>query len=261
MNLNKPNAVAKWPSGKVTTPSSHSATQPLSHRDGLLLVNKPRGMTSHDVVALMRRKLGIRRIGHAGTLDPMAEGLLILLVGRATTHQHALQGHDKSYEAVIRLGTKTDTADAEGRPVQEAPVPPFDRAHVERLLMSLEGEHAQRPPAYSAVKVQGRPAYWWARRNAPVTLAERSIRLARMALIHCTRDTVAFRVDCSAGTYIRTLAETIAERLGTVGHLISLTRTRVGEWSLPQAKSVAWIHEADASAVIRELQPAPATPS
>lgn len=250
----QPTPVTTWPSDHVAQAPAHSATRPPGHVEGLLLVDKPRGMTSHDVVALVRRKLGITRIGHTGTLDPMAEGLLILLIGRATAHQQAFQGHDKSYEAVVSLGVQTDTGDADGRPVRRAPVPPFDRAHVARLLSSMEGQQTQTPPAYSAVKVRGRPAYWWARREQPVTLSARSVHIARLTLMDCAPQALTVHVTCSAGTYIRALAETIAERLGTVGHLTSLRRTRIDAWSLDAAKSLSWIRAASSNEIIQELR-------
>ncbi len=223
--------------------------------EGALLVNKPAGMTSHDVVQVVRRKLGIKRIGHTGTLDPIARGLLILLVGPATKHQQAFQGHDKTYEAVVRLGTQTDTGDAAGRAVRTAPIPALDRSRVADILASFEGTLLQIPPAYSAVKVRGRPAYWWARRQRPVTLAARPVQLSDITLIACDRETITFRIRCSSGTYVRSLAESIAERLGTVGHLAGLVRLRVGTWSLEEARPLDWIAQQGAEAVARELRP------
>ena len=223
--------------------------------EGLLLVNKPSGMTSHDVVEVVRRKLGMRRIGHTGTLDPMAEGLLVLLVGPATKHQQALQAQEKTYDAVLRLGTQTDTGDAMGRPIRTAPVPPMERARLADLLATFEGPFLQTPPAYSAVKVQGRPAYWWARRQRPVTLAARRIQVFGISLLDCTQETITFRVHCSHGTYVRALAESLAERLGTVGHLAGLVRLRVGRWGLEEARPLGWIAQASAEALTRELRP------
>ena len=219
--------------------------------EGLLLVHKPSGITSHDAVSVLRRKLSIRRIGHTGTLDPIAQGLLILLIGKATKHQHALQAHDKTYEATIRFGLKTDTGDAEGAPVQTAAVPPLEASCVADVLASLKGSMAQTPPAFSAVKVRGRPAYWWARRQQPVALSSRTIQIFDLSLLRCEADTIAVRIDCSAGTYIRTLAETIAERLGTVGHVTQLTRLRIGRWTLDQAALLSWY--ADSS--VEEIRP------
>ena len=223
--------------------------------EGLLLVHKPPGVTSHDVVEVIRRKLGVRRVGHTGTLDPMAEGLLVVLVGRATKQQQACQGHDKSYEAVLRLGTQTDTGDATGTAVRTAAVPTVTRERLHDVLASCEGLLSQVPPAYSAVKVRGRPAYWWARRRQPVTLAARPVRIHHLTLREASDGCLAIHVECSAGTYIRTLAETIAERLGTVGHLERLVRIRVGAWRLEQALPLAWIRDATPDAVLARLTP------
>ena len=226
--------------------------------EGFLLVNKPAGVTSHDVVEVVRRKLGVRRIGHTGTLDPMAEGLLMLLVGPATKHQHVFQTHEKIYEATVRFGVQTDTGDATGMTVRTAPVPAFDRHRISEVLAAFQGSQAQTPPAYSAVKVRGRPAYWWARRRTPVTLAPRMIHLSEMTLVDCSQETITFRARCSAGTYIRTLAEAIAERLGTVGHVAALVRLHVGPWSLEEAKPLSWISEATPQLLRQQLRPVPA---
>ena len=223
--------------------------------EGLLLVHKPPGLTSHDVVDIVRRKLAIRRIGHTGTLDPMAEGLLILLIGAATKRQQSFQTHGKLYEATLQLGTQTDTGDAMGAIVRTAPVPMLAHDHITEVLQSFNGRHMQTPPAYSAVKVRGRPAYYWARRQMPVTLAPRPIHLSDMTLVACGPSTITFRVQCSAGTYVRTMAESIAQRLGTVGHLARLVRLRVGTWALDEARPLAWINDASVEQLIREVRP------
>jgi len=228
--------------------------------NGMLLVNKPSGMTSHDVVQVIRRKLTLRRIGHTGTLDPMAEGLLILLIGPATAFQQMFQAHDKTYEALLQCGTQTDTGDALGAPIRTVAVPPLDRGRVAEVLTSLQGRLTQTPPSYSAVKVHGRPAYWWARRHEPVTLAPRVVQLFEVSLVDCASTTITFRVHCSSGTYVRTLGETIAGRLGTVGHLTRLERLRVGAWRLEDAKQLRWLAEASAEAVAREVRPLPEAP-
>ena len=222
--------------------------------EGVLLVNKPSGVTSHDVVQVVRRKLSIRRVGHTGTLDPMAEGLLILLVGPATKHQQALQAHEKRYEAAVRFGTQTDTGDATGQPVRTAPVPPLDQRRVAEVLASLQGPLDQTPPAYSAVKVKGKPAYWWARRHQTVILPSRRVHLAELVMVGSEGETLTFRVRCSAGTYVRTLAESIADRLGTVGHLTRLVRLRIGDWTIDEAKSLAWIRESSPERIACELK-------
>ncbi|MCI0436797.1 MAG: tRNA pseudouridine(55) synthase TruB [Gemmatimonadetes bacterium] len=222
-----------------------------------MLVNKPRGFTSHDVVEIVRRRLGVRRVGHTGTLDPMAEGLLILLVGAATKHQHAFQSHEKTYEAALRLGTQTDTGDAMGTVIRTAAVPSFDRRRAMDVLAAFRGACQQTPPAYSAVKVHGRPAYWWARRQRPVTLSARTVQFFETVLLDCGADVVRFRVRCSAGTYVRSLAENIAERLGTVGHLEQLVRLRIDQWDLARAKPLAWIQQASVDEVAGALSPIP----
>jgi tRNA pseudouridine55 synthase len=227
--------------------------------DGILLVHKPAGMTSHDVVQVVRRKLGMRRVGHSGTLDPMAEGLLVLLVGGATKHQQAFQAHEKTYQGVLRLGTQTDTGDAMGVVVRGLPVPPLTESRIAAVLASFQGPFVHTPPAFSAVKVRGRPAYWWARRRQPVTLRPRVVQLSEIALVGWTADTVTFQVRCSAGTYVRTLAEAMAERLGTAGHLSGLIRLRVGRWSVEEARSFAWLQQTGAAELAGALLPSPLT--
>ncbi len=233
----------------------------MSALEGVLLVHKPTGMTSHDVVVVVRRKLGVRRIGHTGTLDPMAEGLLVLLVGAATKHQHVLQTHDKTYEATVQLGAQTETGDAEGAPVRSVPVPTLERGRLEEVLREFTGSLSQTPPAFSAVKVAGRPAYWWARQHKPVTLEPRTVHVFQLALLDWTPQTLTVLVECSSGTYVRSLGEAIAERLGTVGYLTRLVRTRVGLWRLQEAQPLAWIADASPEALARELRPVPAAPA
>jgi len=207
--------------------------------DGMLLVNKPTGMTSHDVVQAVRRRLSQQRIGHTGTLDPMAQGLLILLLGAATKVQQAFQGHEKSYEARVRLGLQTETGDADGPVVRTAGVPALTRPRVEAALATLTGSMTQTPPVYSAVKVRGRPSYWWARKRQPVSLRSRTVHIRDVSLRELTEDSITFHLDCSAGTYVRTVGELLADRLGTVGHLTALTRLRIGQWTLEEAVPLA----------------------
>ncbi len=217
---------------------------------GILLVDKPAGVTSHDVVQVIRRRLGIRRIGHAGTLDPMAQGLLVVLVGSTTKTQQLLQGHDKVYEAVIRLGIKTDSADAYGNIIDTRAVPKLDRQAVEKCLESFKGVIAQTPPLFSAVKVQGHPAYWWARRKQKVVLASRNVQVHDITLLEMSADTLTLRVHCSSGTYIRTLAESIAEKLKTTGHLVLLIRRQSGRWHLRESKPLSWYASASHSDIL-----------
>jgi tRNA pseudouridine55 synthase len=210
---------------------------------GILNINKPRSWTSHDVVARVRRVAGERRVGHAGTLDPLAEGVLPVLLGRATRLAAYIQAQPKTYVATIALGTATTTDDAEGSVVATAPVPAFDAAVLERF----RGEIQQTPPAYSALKVGGRRAYAVARRGGAVTLEPRRVTIHDLRIL--SEEPLLLEVTCSKGTYIRSLARDIAQALGTVGHLAHLVRTRVGPFSLSTAVTI------DALDVARALLP------
>jgi tRNA pseudouridine55 synthase len=202
--------------------------------EGLLLVDKPGGMTSHDVVDRVRRTLGTRKVGHAGTLDPMATGLLVIGVGRATRLLRYLSGLDKDYEGTGRLGEETDTLDAEGRVVRTAPVD-ITRAEVGRAMSELTGDLEQRPPAYSAVKVGGEALHRAARRGEAVEAPTRPIHVASFDLISFDGRDFGFRVRCSSGTYVRVLVADVGTALGCGAHLVALRRTRVGQFSLDEA--------------------------
>jgi tRNA pseudouridine55 synthase len=199
--------------------------------EGLLLVDKPAGITSHDVVDVERRRLGTRRIGHAGTLDPMATGLLVLGVGRATRLLRYLGDLPKSYEGTARLGVQTDTLDAEGTVVRTAPVT-ASRDDVERACRSLLGASMQTPPAYSAVKVGGRKLYEAARRGERVEAPPRRIRVDRFDVLAFEPPDVGFAVTCSGGTYVRVLVADVGERLGCGAHLVRLRRTAIGPFEV-----------------------------
>lgn len=224
-------------------------------RDGLLVVNKPQGMTSHDVVQVVRRRVGLQRVGHTGTLDPIAEGVLVILVGAATKYQQILQTQRKVYEAVIQLGTQTDTGDAWGKALRTAPVPALEQRQVEETLRSFVGRLTQTPPAFSAVKVQGKPLYWWTRRGVPKVAQPRTVEILALDLLGWDGSALACRIVCSSGTYIRTLAEAVAARLGTVGHVKALTRCAVGPWELARAVTVPWIQAASEADVRAALRP------
>src|ERR1051325_8872852 len=195
--------------------------------DGVLVIDKPSGMTSHDVVARARHILHERRIGHSGTLDPFATGVLVILLGKATRLSQFLTGVDKEYEAIIRLGYSTDTGDRTGRPLSGPPtqVRNWTEQEIEAALQSLRGDIDQIPPMYSAKKVEGRKLYELARRGESVE---------RKPLRVCIYDFHA-RVSCSSGTYVRTLAEDFGKRLYVGAHLAELRRTRVGDFGIDQA--------------------------
>ena len=199
----------------------------------MALVAKPGGPTSHDVVDQVRRALGLRRVGHLGTLDPFAAGLLVIVVGRATRLAQYAADWTKSYEGVIRLGRTTATDDATGPTAGASDAwQSLDRAHVEAALVRFHGAYEQRPPAYSAVKVEGERAYRRARRGEPVALAARPVLVSALELVRFAPPDVAFRATVSGGTYVRGLARDVGEELGCGAHLATLVRTRVGPFRL-----------------------------
>ena len=203
---------------------------------GFLLVDKPAGVTSHDVVAGARRALAVRKTGHAGTLDPFATGLLVLGIGRATRLLEYLVGLDKEYEGIARLGVTTDSLDTEGALVARDDRwrgIPAERIH--SVAAAMEGPILQTPPPYSAVKVRGVPAHRRARRGERVELPPREVRVHRFEVLGTDLPEVRFRVACSSGTYVRSLAGELGERLGTGCHLTALRRTRVGSFHLRDA--------------------------
>jgi tRNA pseudouridine55 synthase len=206
----------------------------VSGPDGIVLVDKPFGVTSHDVVDAVRRALGTRKVGHAGTLDPMATGLLVLGVGRATRLLRYLGDLEKTYEGTARLGEETDTLDADGTTVRTAPVD-VDRRAVEAAAASLVGESMQRPPAFSAVKVGGRRLYEAARSGEPLEAEARPIVVRSFDVTSFAPPAFDFRVIVSSGTYVRVLVADLGSALGCGAHLMRLVRTDVGPFSLREA--------------------------
>jgi tRNA pseudouridine55 synthase len=204
---------------------------------GLLLVDKPGGISSHDAVAEVRRALGTRKVGHAGTLDPMATGLLVMGVGRGTRLLRFLSDLPKVYEGSFRLGIETDTLDAEGAISRRAPVVGITEQRVAAAMAALEGDSLQRPPAYSAVKVGGRRLYAAARAGAPIEAAPRPIRVDRFDLVRLASVDVDFAARCSGGTYVRVLAAAVGDALGTGAHLTLLRRTAIGPFEVADARS------------------------
>lgn len=207
--------------------------------DGLVIVDKPAGMTSHDVVSRVRRLAGTRRVGHAGTLDPMATGVLVVGVNRATRLLTYVVGVDKSYDATIRLGQSTVTDDAEGDVVATTPADGVPDAAIHAGLAALTGEIAQVPSAVSAIKVGGRRAYARVRAGEQVALAARQVTIHRLDLLAVRRSPGLVDLDvsvtCSSGTYVRALARDLGAGLGVGGHLTALRRTAVGPFTLAEA--------------------------
>ena len=203
--------------------------------DGLLLIDKPTGITSHDVVDVIRRKFGLRRVGHGGTLDPLATGLLILLVGAATRTASSFLGADKTYLATLRLGVSTDTQDITGTVVETRPVEPFTRDQLEKICDRFRGEIEQTLPAYSAVRIGGKRSYELARAGKVVPPQLRQVMIHQLKILAIHPTEVEFEVTSSKGTYIRTLCADIGAALGCGGTLSQLRRTRIGAFTLDQA--------------------------
>ena len=229
---------------------------------GILLVDKPGGLTSHDVVGRVRRALGTRKVGHAGTLDPMATGLLLLGVDSATRLLTYLVGLDKEYSATLRLGVATDTDDAEGTVTATADASGITREAIDAAIGALRGELSQIPSTYSAVKVDGRRSYDRARAGEEVVLAPRRVTISRFDVLAERRDGQTVDLDvvvaCSSGTYIRALARDLGAALGVGGHLTALRRTSIGPFRVEDAVGVADDPEASRTAFAAALRP-PAT--
>ena len=217
--------------------------------DGIVLLNKPAGLTSNHALQRVRRALRAEKAGHAGTLDPLATGMLPLCFGQATKACGSLLGQRKAYRATVRLGVATDTGDSEGRVIDERPVPAFGPEQLAQVLDGLRGERLQVPPMYSALKRDGQPLYEIARRGGHVEREPRPIVIDALDLVAHDAATIEFEVTCSKGTYVRVLAEEIAAGLGTVGHLTSLRRLWVepfaagGEVTLAEIE--AWAADGD----------------
>lgn len=201
---------------------------------GLLNINKPSGMTSHDVVNAVRRITGIRQVGHTGTLDPLATGVLVVLVGPATRLAQYLSGVDKTYTAVVRLGETTSTYDAEGEILLRRPVT-VGCADIEVALAAYRGPLLQTPPMVSAVKVDGKPLYKLARKGQEIERQPRQVTIHALTLDACALPEFTLTITCSAGTYIRSLAHDLGEQLGCGAHLVALTRTATGRFDLAQS--------------------------
>jgi tRNA pseudouridine55 synthase len=213
--------------------------------DGALVIDKPQGKTSHDVVDAVRHLAGMRQIGHLGTLDPLATGVLVLLLGRATRLVQFYNGRRKRYSAAFRFGFATDSYDSDGEPQgPDSPVT-LDPVTLEKLSAEKIGRFAQMPPVFSAKKVHGRPAYELARKKQPVELKAVEVELFEYRLAAVEGNLARFVIECSSGTYIRSLAHEMGQQLGCGAHLAEIKRTAVGEFSLEQAIKLEELAEAN----------------
>ena len=214
-------------------------------KDGILIIDKPQDFTSHDVVAKIRKIIGTKKVGHTGTLDPMATGVLVVCVGAATKLVEHFTCKDKVYEAKVKLGIKTDTADITGNVIEECEVKQIDKKLVAEVMKKIIGKQLQTPPKYSSIKVNGMKLYEYARQGIEVKIAPREIEIFDISnvIIVEEQNEISFKVHCSKGTYIRSLCEDIASSLGMCGTMSYLRRVKTGEFSIEEAITLEEISE------------------
>jgi tRNA pseudouridine55 synthase len=215
-----------------------SSLKTISVLEGALAINKPSGRTSHDVVEAVRRLVGFRRIGHLGTLDPIATGVLVLLLGRATRLAQFYSARRKRYLCTFRFGFSTDTYDADGEPLGPDVAPSLASEMIEQLATALLGHAEQVPPPYSAKKIHGRPAHELARKNKTVELKPVEVDIYELRLLSVGGSLARFSIECGPGTYVRSIAHDMGQRLGCGAHVAEITRTAVGEFALDQAMTL-----------------------
>lgn len=214
--------------------------------DGIIVINKEKGCTSHDIVYKVKKMFNTK-VGHTGTLDPNATGVLPILLGKGTKISKYLIEHDKEYEVVLQLGVKTTTADEEGEIIEEKEVlkESLEQLEIERILKSFIGKIKQMPPKYSAIKVNGKKLYEYARKGQEVEIKPREVEIYNIEITNIQKEKkqIEFKVSCSKGTYIRTLCEDIAEKMRTVGYMKELKRTKVGDFNIEQAITLGQLQE------------------
>jgi tRNA pseudouridine55 synthase len=221
--------------------------------DGVLLVDKAAGMTSHDVVALVRRRLQIRKVGHCGTLDPLATGLLLLTLGRGTKIQDLLMAEDKEYSGTMMLGVITRTQDKDGEVIERRDVPPLEEKVIRSAFEKFRGDFYQIPPMVSAIKQAGVPLYKLAREGKTVEREPRLVHIYRYSIDRVTLPEIDFTVVCSKGFYVRTYAHDIGAELGCGAHLYSLRRVKSGRFDVANATTVAEIKNAEPSEIVARV--------
>ena len=221
--------------------------------DGVLLVDKAEGMTSHDVVALIRRKLEMKKVGHCGTLDPIATGLLLLTLGRGTKIQDLLMSEDKEYAGTLMLGITTSTQDRQGEVIDQRPVPELNESQIRAAFEKFRGDFYQMPPMVSAIKHGGIPLYKLARQGKVVEREPRLVHVYRYTVDQIALPEIDFSVVCSKGFYVRTYVHDIGETLGCGGHLKSLRRIKSGRFGVDRAISVAEIKNASREEIMKRI--------
>ena len=228
---------------------------PPKEMEGVLLVDKPQGLTSHDVVYHLRRKLQIKKIGHAGTLDPMATGVLVMLIGKATRISQYLMSVDKVYEGEATLGVVTDSQDAEGEVMSTQPVPELTEARVREVMKGFLGDQYQIPPMHSAIKIGGVPLYKLARKGEAVEREPRFIRIAAFNLRSFATPKITFELHCTKGTYVRTVASDLGQKLDCGAHLSALRRTGSGKFTIGQCLPLEQIEALSLPEIQKRLIP------
>lgn len=228
---------------------------PVKEMEGVLLVDKPKGLTSHDVVYRLRRKLSMKKIGHAGTLDPMATGLLVMLIGKATRISQYLMSVDKAYEGEATLGVVTDSQDAEGEVLTTVPVPELTETQVRDAMKGFLGDQYQTPPMHSAIKIDGVPLYKMARKGEEVEREPRFIRVMSFELLSFAPPRITFRLLCTKGTYVRTIAHDLGQKLGCGAHLSALRRTGSGKFDIAQCLTLEAIETMTLPEIEKRLIP------
>lgn len=223
--------------------------------EGILLVDKPGGITSHDVVDRVRRIFRMKKVGHAGTLDPMATGLMLILVGKATKVSQYLMSMDKEYTGTLKLGEETDSQDADGEVLVRKEVPDLSKDDVKSAMKGFLGDQYQTPPMFSAKKVDGQPLYKLARKGKTVPREPRVIHVSRYELTAFEPPEASFLVACSKGAYVRTLAHDLGQKLGCGAHLNVLRRTGVGKFRIEKADTLETLKELSPTALRRRLVP------
>lgn len=223
--------------------------------EGVLLVDKPQGITSHDVVDRVRRAFGMKQVGHAGTLDPMATGLVIILVGKATKISQFLMSLDKVYTGEVTLGVTTDSYDADGEVIAEKPLPNLSEADLLEVMKGFHGDQYQTPPMFSAKKIKGVPLYKMARKGKTVEREPRFIRISEFELNSFELPKFAFRLGCSKGTYVRSVAHDLGEKLECGAHLSALRRTEIERFKIDDAVTLDALAEMDTVSRRRALIP------
>lgn len=213
--------------------------------DGIIIIDKEKGYTSHDIIAILRKVLNIKKIGHIGTLDPNATGVLPILIGQATKISKYLIEHDKTYISKIAFGEERDTGDIEGKVIETKDTSKLNlqKENIEEVLNMFLGKQKQIPPMYSAIKVNGKKLYEYARENKEVEVQKRDIEIYSIKLLDIGKDEITFEVKCSKGTYIRTLCEDIAEKLGTVGYMKDLRRVEIDKFNIQNGIKIGDIKE------------------